>query len=65
MPEQNYKGVTWNRELQKWKSNVRKDGVDYNCGVYDSQILAVKARDLCILKNGLNIPLQYLKPVKK
>lgn len=65
MPEKKYTGVTWNREQQKWRSQIRQDGTYYNCGMYDNPIAAIKARDLCILKNGLKAKLQYLKPVKK
>jgi len=65
MPEKKYRGVIWNRELQKWCSTVRQGGKTYNCGMHEEQKDAVKARDTAILKHGLNSPLQILKPLNK
>jgi hypothetical protein len=58
-----YKGVNWNRQHQKWIATIKSKGVSYHCGTYSEQVDAVKARDLCIIKNGLGIDkLQILKP---
>lgn len=60
---QEYKGVTWNRQKQRWVASITRKGVRYECGSYTEEIDAVKARDLCIIKNGLGIDkLQILKP---
>lgn len=58
----NYIGVGWNREQQKWRSSVSEKGVKYDCGYFDSERDAAKARDRKILALGLNKPLQILKP---
>lgn len=57
-----YTGVNWNRKLQKWTSSVSKSGVKYDCGFYEKERDAAKARDRKILVLGLNKPLQILKP---
>lgn len=57
-----YTGVGWNRELQKWRSSVSEKGVKYDCGYYENERDAAKARDRKILALGLNKPLQILKP---
>lgn len=64
MPEKNYRGVKWNTVTQRWHSTVRHNGKSYNCGAHIEQRDAVKARDRTILTNGLNVPLQVLKPAK-
>lgn len=58
-----YTGVGWNREQQKWRSSVSHSGVKYDCGYYDNERAAAKARDMKILALGLNKPLQVLKKV--
>ncbi len=63
--EKKYTGVTWNRAIQKWVSKVGYNGVTYECGYYDTPEAGAKARDLCIIKNGLGKELQILKPAKK
>lgn len=60
-----YRGVKWIEKHQKWQSSVRHNGVHYPCGMYDNQMAAVKARDKKIIQQGLNVPLQILKPIKK
>lgn len=60
-----YKGVSWNRQKQRWVSTVSEKGVLYNCGFYLDQKEAVLARDMCVINNGLsNSKLQILKPNK-
>jgi hypothetical protein len=57
-----YTGVTWNRQKQVYISRIICKGVIYECGSYFDEIDAVKARDKCIIKNGLGIEkLQILK----
>ena len=65
MAEKSYRGVSWNRLFNKWVSMVRQNGVTYNCGMHVEQKDAVKARDMAIIRNGLKVPLQVLKPAKK
>lgn len=65
MAEKHYTGVQWDAILQRWKSMVRHGGRTFNCGMHVEQKDAVKARDTCILNNGLNVKLQILKPLKK
>lgn len=58
-----YKGVSWNRKQQRWISAIKSNGITYNCGSHLDQIDAVKARDLCIIRNGLGVEkLQVIKP---
>ena len=65
MAEKNYIGVRWVSEIQKWKSSIRHKGITYNCGNYTSQKEAIIARDTKIIQHGLDIKIQYLKPIKK
>ena len=61
-----YKGVSWNRKQQRWISCIKAKGITYNCGSHVEQIDAVKARDMCVIKNGLGVEkLQVIKPQKK
>lgn len=60
-----YTGVKWVSSLQRWQSTVRHNKKSYNCGLHVEQKDAVIARDTCILKNGLNVPTQILKPLNK
>lgn len=57
----NYTGVGWNREQQKWRSSVSEKGVKYDCGYFETEREAAKARDRKILALGLDKPLQILK----
>ena len=60
-----YKGVSWNRKKQYWVSRIVCNGVIYDCGLHVEELDAVKARDMCIIRNGLGIEkLQILKPKK-
>ena len=58
-----YAGVGWNKSNQKWKATVTADNVTYECGHFDDDRAAAKARDLKILALKLNKPLQILKKV--
>lgn len=60
---QDYKGVHWNRKQQRWISTIKAKGITYNCGSHFEQVDAVKARDRCIINNGLGVEkLQVIKP---
>lgn len=60
--EKSYTGVTWNRQKQRWVSKIICNGITFDCGFYTNQISAVKARDSCIIRNGLGLDkLQILK----
>lgn len=59
-----YTGVRWMPEFNKWQSTLRHNGVYYNLGLHVEQIAAVKARDICIINNGLKVALQVIKPIK-
>jgi hypothetical protein len=61
--EKEYKGVSWNRQKQRWISRVISKGITYDCGSHAEQVDAVKARDRCIIHNGLGVQkLQIIKP---
>ena len=59
-----YTGVNYKRGICKYQSKVTHFGVTYFCGFFDTELEAVKARDLCIIRNDLKVKLQILKPVK-
>jgi hypothetical protein len=52
-----YKGVTYHKQTRKWRSNVG----NYNCGQFDTEIEAVKARDKKIMNLGLKYELQIFR----
>ncbi len=52
-------------EYNKWQATLRHKGVHYNLGLHVEQKDAAKARDTCIIKNGLNVELQVLTPLNK
>jgi hypothetical protein len=58
-----YAGVGWNKSNQKWKATVTAGNVTYECGHFDNDRTAAKARYLKIIALKLNKPLQILKPV--
>jgi hypothetical protein len=58
-----YDGVIWDKVLLKWKVTVRSKGILYQCGYFDNDRDAAKARDRKILALRLDKPLQILKPV--
>lgn len=61
----NYTGVTFHRKICKYESRVGHAGITYKCGWYETDIEAVRARDLLIIKKGLPVKLQLLKPLEK
>lgn len=65
MPDKNYTGVKYIKELEKWQATVIHKSIHYNCGMHDTQHEAIKSRDTTILQKGLNVRLQLLKPFKK
>lgn len=56
-----YDGVSWNTQSQQWKSSVSYKGIKYECGYYDNERDAAKARDRKIIALNINKPLQILK----
>ena len=54
-----YAGVSLRRE--KWYSRVSHQGVRYFVGSYSTIEEAIEARDLFIIANNINLPLQFLK----
>lgn len=59
-----YKGVSWKSRDRKWQSQITVKGVRYECGRFDTEIDAIKARDRKIIALGLgNQHLQIIKPV--
>lgn len=40
-----YKGVSWDKEAQKWKASLTKNYKKYNLGRYEDEIDAAKAYD--------------------
>lgn len=60
-----YTGVNYKRGICQYESKVTNLGITFYCGWYDTEMEAVKARDLCIIRNGLKVKLQILKPIKK
>jgi hypothetical protein len=60
-----YTGVTYHRKLGKYESRVTYSGITYKAGWYDTEIEAVRTRDLLIIKKGLPVKLQILKPISQ
>jgi hypothetical protein len=58
-----YTGVGWEKSTQMWKATVTHQRVTYECGRFDDDREAAKARDRKIIAIGLNKPLQILKRV--
>lgn len=63
MPSSKYTGVSWDKKAQKWESCVTYKKIRYNCGFYDNERDAAKARDKRILAFNMDKPLQILKRV--
>lgn len=41
-----YKGVSWNKNNQKWKGDIQKDKIKYFLGYFDDEIEAASAYDI-------------------
>jgi len=52
-----YKGVRFHKQSGKWRSNVG----NYDCGQFDNELDAVKARDRKIINLGLKQELQIFR----
>lgn len=58
-----YIGVLWNARYQKWEASFQHNGTIYQCGFWDDEISAARARDLTIIRVGGDFKkLQVLKP---
>ena len=60
-----YRGVSWNTDTSQYASTVTHKGKTYRCGFFWTEKEAAIARDKAIIKHGLNVKLQVLKPVVK
>lgn len=58
-----YKGVRHDIKTNKWRSTVTENNRTHECGYYETDRQAAKARDLRIVTLGLSTPLQILKPI--
>lgn len=58
-----YAGVGWNKSNQMWKATVTAKNITYDCGHFEDDREAAKARDRKIIALNLKKPLQILKPV--
>lgn len=58
-----YTGVSWNSATSQYESTVTSKGKKYRCGFFFTEKEAVIARDKAIIKHGLKVKLQVLKPV--
>lgn len=65
LPKSEYKGISWVLRDKKWRSTVCYQGITHQCGFYDNELDAVKARDRVIMKLGLEVKLQIFKPIKQ
>ena len=55
-----YTGVTWHKNVKRWCSTLRSQGVLINVGTFKDKIEAVIARDNYIIENGLPHPISSL-----
>jgi hypothetical protein len=51
-----YTGVGWSKSNQKWKATVTANNVSYECGCFDDDRAAAKARDRKMIALPLNKP---------
>lgn len=66
MSTSKYTGVSWKKQDRKWISVFTYKGITYDCGSYDDELKAVKARDRRIISLGANYDkLQVIKPMKR
>ena len=62
----NYKGVSFQRDKNKWRSFFTHKGIRYDCGHYDTEMEAIRMRDKKIMALGLpHSLLQIFVPLKK
>ena len=59
MKTSNYTGVSWKASHQRWCAKVQR----YECGCFQTELEAVKARDKKIIALNLKQPLQIFKKV--
>ena len=60
-----YTGVTWHKNVKRWCSTLRSQGVLINVGTFKDKIEAVIARDNYIIANGLPHPVSSLSEKDK
>jgi hypothetical protein len=56
-----YKGITFHKKDKKWRAEIYHKGTRYNCGSYETETEAIRARDLRILNENLDVPTHKLK----
>lgn len=59
-----YNGVKWDNVTQQWNANFSYKGIKYNCGYFNNERDAAKARDKKIIETGAKAKLQILKTSK-
>ena len=58
-----YNGVIWKARYQKREASYQLNGIIHQCGFWDDEISAVRARDKTIIRVGGDLKkLQILKP---
>ena len=60
-----YTGVTWHKNVKRWCSTLRSQGVLINVGTFKDKIEAILARDNYIIENGLPHPISSLSGKEK
>jgi len=61
----NYKGVHWDKSCNKFRAVFYHKRVMYNAGFADTELEAVKLRDLLIIRKGFDqSKLQIIKPIE-
>lgn len=65
MKNNNYTGVRYSSRTKKFHAKVTHNNVVYNCGGFDTEVEAAKARDRKIIEKNLPAKLQVYKKVKK
>jgi hypothetical protein len=57
-----YKGVSWKARDRKWQAQITVKGIRFECGRFDTEIDAIKARDRKII--ALSLDYKYLQVIK-